>query len=187
MLNIHEELPPCLFFSLYEMYNDYGAIKRTRDSCFFSHALFRRYLREIFLLENARISRNVCKVWPPGGPKSRRPHHRRIRMADLSSSLAFSTYIAYFAAQISRCAGLTYGTFRVSLKKEGARPSSNNAATWRRVSSKSCSDGPRDGLRYLVNRICVELSRGLARNEEIKSARSRCDRHNDTRRSLEKH
>lgn len=124
-----------------ENYSRYWtAAQRVWNSCFFSHALFRRYLRKIFLLGNARILSNVCTFWLPGGPKSRRTYFRRIRTTEPSFlARLLNLHRILYRSNISM-----YGfdvELRVSLKKEGARPSSNNATIRRRVSSKSCSDG----------------------------------------------
>lgn len=88
------------YFSSYEVYNDYGAIKRTRGSCFFPHLFFVGICAKSSCLKTQESQgmyvRSGCQVVQSQGDLIFEP---------ILLPLAFSTY---FAAQISRCTGSTW-------------------------------------------------------------------------------
>lgn len=91
------------YFSSCEVYNDYGAIKRTRGSCFFSHLFFVGICAKSFCLKTQETQgmyvRSGCQVVQSQGDLIFEGFE------PILLPLAFSTY---FAAQISRCTGSTW-------------------------------------------------------------------------------
>lgn len=138
MLNIHKELPPCLFFHCTKciMITERLNVRETAAS---SHMLFFVGIcAKSFYLKTQESQgmyvKSGCQVVQSQGDLIKDSNGWSFFLWP-SQLTSYTLPLKYLDVRVR------HGTFRVSLKKEGARPSSNNAATWHRVSSKSCSDG----------------------------------------------